>query len=90
LLLRNKRAKSQLALPVVVLIGLLPLLPAVRSLRKKHPQKPDITAPLGLAPRLFLKLRHCLIFSLPPNNAKPKAQFQFSLQVQARPPQRVG
>jgi hypothetical protein len=28
----------------------LPLLPAVRSLRKKHPQKPDITAPLGLAP----------------------------------------
>jgi hypothetical protein len=35
----------------------LPLLPAVRSLRKKHPQKPDITAPLGLAPRLFLKLR---------------------------------
>jgi hypothetical protein len=26
-------------------------------LRKKHPQKPDITAPLGLAPRLFLKLR---------------------------------
>jgi hypothetical protein len=35
----------------------LPLLPAVRSLRKTHPQKPDITAPLGLAPKFILKLR---------------------------------
>jgi hypothetical protein len=33
-------------------------------LRKNHPQKPDTAAPLGLAPRLFLKLRRILIFHI--------------------------